>query len=160
MAKRGSVASAVRRWTMAPDTCSRNPGSARGVVLLACLAVFVLAGGCGADDDIVPATTSAAGSGGVGLQQPGGGGTGGGGGEGGTVVPPSCGPKWPDSPTVLCAGEDALLDICPQEGEWGYGQDGSYVENVPSYETTEEVVVDSVTTIMWQRESFSGDMVS
>jgi len=122
-----------------------------GIVLLSALAVLVLAGGCGADDDTGPATTSTAGTGGVGLQQPGGGGT------GGTVVPESCGPHWPDSATVQCADEDVLLDTCPQEGEWGYGQDGSYVENVPSYETTDDTVVDSVTTIMWQRESYFDD---
>ena len=152
--KKGSAASVARRWTMVLDACPWTPGSARGAVLPAAIAVLVLAGGCGADDDRVHATTSAAGSGGVGLQQPGGGGWGG---EGGTVAPPSCGPRWPDSPTVLCAGEQALLDSCPLEGEWGSGQDGSYVGNVPSYETTEEVVVDSVTTIMWQRESFFDD---
>jgi len=136
---------------MVLDARSGKIGFGRAAVLTAALAVLVIAGGCGADDDRVPATTSTAGTGGVGLQQPGGGGT------GGTVVPESCGPHWPDSPTVQCAGEGALLDSCPQDGEWGYGQDGSYVENVPSYETTEDVVIDSVTTIMWQRESYSDD---
>ena len=116
----------MRRCRSVSGGCWRG-----GILLLAALAVLVPAGGCGADDDIVPATTSAAGSGGVGLQQPGGGGTGGGGGDGGTIAPPSCGPLWPDSPTVLCAGEDALFDSCPQEGEWGYGQDGSYVVRTP-----------------------------
>ena len=60
------------------------------------------------------------------------------------------GERWPDSATATCASTTGVIP-CPIGGNAFYGQDGTYRIAVPTYTVTPEAVVDSVTSLMWQR---------
>lgn len=71
---------------------------------------------------------------------------------GGGQAPPNL--EWaqwpmPDSGTILCT-DGATETACPSSGS-GYGQDGNYLVNLPSYSTSSNTVLDTVTGLRWQR---------
>lgn len=115
------------------------------------------AGNAGALAGATAAGGESLGSGGVGVD----GGSGASeetGGAGGARVLPepepdlisSSGGPWPDSLTGSCTNGERSAP-CPQDDDSLFGQDGSYRINVPSYQTTAETLVDSVTGLVWQR---------
>jgi hypothetical protein len=61
----------------------------------------------------------------------------------------------PDSLTSQCGLEYSNI-TCPQPGEPGWGQDSSYTLNWPDYETTDEIVRDNRTGLVWERNPPTG----
>jgi hypothetical protein len=57
--------------------------------------------------------------------------------------------RWPDSLSVFCTDGDTGVDPCPEPGFAGYGQDGNYLLQVPSYTFIGDIARDTVTGLEW-----------
>ncbi len=62
-------------------------------------------------------------------------------------------PTWPmpDSNIDFCSDGQQIVQACPTAGEPHYGQDANYDTNPFDYEISEQVVLDRVTDLRWQR---------
>ena len=62
-------------------------------------------------------------------------------------------PTWPmpDSNIDFCTDGYQELGSCPGEGADGYGQDASYMINLPDFDVGTEIVHDRLTGLDWQR---------
>jgi len=58
--------------------------------------------------------------------------------------------KVPDSKTVYFTN-GTMATACPAAGTSGYGQDGDYALNVPTYTSAGGIVTDSVTALKWEQ---------
>ncbi len=85
------------------------------------------------------------------------GGSGSGGGGGGAVVNPfRLAGKMPDSAHAFCINmsntQNNNVIQCPTMGS-SFGQDGTYLINVPTYTVVDDVVTDSVTGLSWTKDA-------
>lgn len=70
------------------------------------------------------------------------------------------GSRWPDSATFSCTDGTAFVEPCPAPGNEGFGQDGSYRINVPTYPEVESGILrDSVTGLEWEASSTNDTLV-
>lgn len=62
-------------------------------------------------------------------------------------------PTWPmpDSSIDFCSDGEQVMQSCPQQGEPAYGQDAQYSVNSLNYDVRDQVVLDRVTGLEWQR---------
>ena len=61
----------------------------------------------------------------------------------------------PDSKTLHCTDGTQTTPCPSMPSQTGYGQDGSFSLNVPDYVISTDVVVDPVTSLMWERAATS-----
>jgi len=109
-------------------------------------------------DEPTPSGSTSMATGGAGAGSGGTGPTGGSGGDGsGGSGAGDCAPRpsgtFPDSPTEFCTNGSIALPRCPVAGDLGYGQDGNYAGNIPTYTSDQGTVFDNASELTWTEDA-------